>query len=379
MKNLPIKYNIVYTDNETGTIKADHVNKKLLISKDINLNVTDDGKLNATFKNFRKNDKKSVFERFFNKTTDTDCSLVISNHSDFNYCVQKDGIYHLSGTNMKFTGTDNDDLLILNGCKDSKINMGEGNDCILYHDKRVINNNIELGNGNNMFLPAGVTGTDRAMVNNKITSGKGHDFIQLRNAIGNKIYTGSGNDLVEIKGAPQTIDINAFKNNLIYTDKGDDKICIQGKFDNLQNNKFYLGKGNDTLTADINKDNDRNNELDYLNKILGYNNLVSGTTIYANDDKKGLFEKDMFYSKTYSANKLKLSGFESENVKCKPIPKDKPIVINDTKPAAPKKLTADDYKRMYWLNSLGYNLFKDPKMQEAAFKAVEGFVYSWYE
>ena len=148
MLNFPIKYKIVFLKDKTNFIASDHVNKKLLISKDLKLNITKDGKLCATFNNFRP-EIKSRFGCSSGKREKTDCSVTISDPSTFNHCIQKDGIYQLSGSKVTFNGTNNSDTLILNECENSQINMGKGNDTVFYREKRIYNNDIDLGDGNN--------------------------------------------------------------------------------------------------------------------------------------------------------------------------------------------------------------------------------------
>ena len=225
-----------------------------------------------------------------------------------------------------------------------------------------------------------ITDADKPLINNKITSGDGNDYIYLRNAIGNTVYTGSGDDLIEIEGAPQTKFTNYFQNNSIDTEKGDDTVKIFGNFDKFQKNRYYLGKGSDTFIAEINPNEDATTDYDYNKKMAKYMTSVSDNEVYATDYNKGWFEKNTFETKTYSANQL------SENVSIKAISKGfqniitKPIPVNNEytppKKETPKssKNKIEDCKRRYWAGSLGYNLFHDSKMQEAAFKALDDYL-----
>ena len=261
--------------------------------------------------------------------------------------------------------------------------MGDGNDTVLYREKSIYNNYIDLGNGNNIFAASYKTDADRALVDNSITSGKGQDYIYLRNAIGNIVTTGVGDDVVEIEGASQTKFTNIFQKNWIRTQDGDDTVKISGNFEKFKNNNFYLGKGSDTFIAEINPNNDATTEYDYNKKVAEYINSVSRNKICATEEEKGWNEENVFESKTYSANQL------SENISVNAISKGfqncitKPVPVN-YETAVPKnevvnsskKSTIEDCKRRYWAGSLGYNLFKDPKMQEAAFKALDDYVNS---
>ena len=367
MLNFPIKYRIKFIENKTDYIASNHEKKELLISKDIKLNITDDGKLCATFQ----------------KKSKDDCSVTISDPSKFNYCVKKEGAYQLFGSDVTFDGTDNDDILVLSECLNSNINMGDGDDTVLYREKRIYNNNINLGNGNNIFAASYKTDADRSLVDNTISSGKGQDYIYLRNAFRNIVSTGAGDDFVEIEGASQTKFTNIFQKNWIKTQDGDDTVKISGNFEKFKNNNFYLGKGSDTFIAEINLKDDATTEYDYLKKISEYVNSVSGNKICATDGEKGWFEKNVFESKTYSANQLSENcslnaiskGFQ--NFTPKPVPVNyetdvpkKEVVYSSKKP------TIENCKRRYWAGSLGYNLFNDPKMQEAAFKALDDYVNS---
>ncbi len=361
MLNFPVKYKIVFIKDKTGVIATNHKNKELFISKDIKLNITDDGKLCAMFQ----------------KDSKTDCSVTISDPSRFNHCVQKGGTYQLSGSGVTFNGTDGEDTLILNGCENSKIDMGSGNDAVLYREKKLLNNNINMGEGNNIFASTGKTDADRALIQNNISSGKGNDFIYLRNAVGNTISSGGGDDLIEIEGASQSKFPNYFANNTINSEDGNDSVNVLGNFEKFSGNSFYLGKGSDTFNSSINKNYDARKESDYNDKLPEYLNTVSDTAIYATDGEKGWFEKDFFNSDSYTSNKLILNGFESKNVTTKSIPHD--VRIAPLKPdsvQAPRKLTREDYSRRYSLGSLGWNLFRDPKFQEMAFKACDDYVKS---
>ena len=388
MLNFSEKYKIKIINNKTNIIAANHKNKELLISKNIKLNITNDGKLKATFtKSVTK--PQTVFEALLDNyfdipyiQDDNDCSVIISDPSGFNYCMKKNGKYHMSGANVTFNGTENNDTLILSNCNNSKINMGEGNDAVLYRENKITNNDINLGNGDNIFTATGITDGDMPLGNNKITSGNGHDYIYLRNAIGNDINTGANDDIIEIKGAPQTKFSNYFYKNTINTGDGNDEIIISGDFDKFSNNQFYLGKGSDNFCAEINSKDDANTEFDYNRNLSKYINSVSGNTIYATNGEKGFFEKNIFEAKTYSANRLSETvdfntvskGFQEIYTKTVPIEQiTTPTEEKTTKPTSIQE-KLENAKKRYWAGSLGWNLFKDPKMQKAAFKAVEDYV-----
>lgn len=378
MLNFPEKgrYKIVFIEDKTGVIASDHKNKRLFISKNIKLNITDDGKLCAMFPNLNPEQKPS------GKKYNTDCSIIISDPSCFNHCIQKDGTYQLSGSNVTFNGTDNGDTLILSECENSKINMGEGNDIVLYRHKKILNNDINLGGGNNIFTAAYTTDKDFPLQGNKILSEDGQDYIHLRYALGNTISVGGGDDTVEIEGIPQSKFPDYFKNNSVNMGDGNDTVNVFGKFDRFWDNRFYLGKGTDKFCASINPEKDAVTETDYQSKLAGYLASVKNNEVYAKDGNEGLFEKwfggkDVFDSKTHSANKLILTGFESDNVNCKPLPHSQQIIPKKNEPVKLSKASIrENCKSRYYVGSLGAMLFNDPKMQEAAFKALDDYVRS---
>lgn len=375
MTNFPEKYQISIIKDKTGVVLSDHKNKKLLVSNDIELSVTDDKKLCAKFPNSKQTNKSSLFE----KKSATDSPTIIFNPPNFNYCVKKDNVYQLSGSNISFNGTDKGDTLILNGVENSKINMGDGNDTILYREKRILDNYINLGDGDNTFAPSYNKKAGRALINNTISSGKGQDYIHLRNSIGNSVNTGDGKDLVEIEGTLQAQVLN----NSINTGNDNDEVNIHGDFSSIQNNEFYLGKGSDSFNASVNPNNDAKTSSDYLNKYLEYSETVSNNKIYATEGSKGFFEKNTFKSSTYSANqfseqisvKALSEGFQNYSTKL--APKEQPLTLTENAPVnRQQKLTKEDYAKKYIIGSMGSMLFNDSKMQEAAFKALDDYVKS---
>lgn len=386
-------YKVVIVPNKTGFFSANHRDKQLLVSKDVVLKRTDDGKLHATFPNFRP--KKHPFKfRIFGmsapsfKSSDTDCSLIVSDLASFNHCIQKDGAYHLSGSDVTFNGTYSNDVLFLDGTNNSRINMSGGNDTVFYHGRTCANNDVDLGGGNNIFSPIYKTDSDLVLKNNRITSGGGQDVVHLRQSSNNEINTGGGNDLVAVDGDLPTGTPSVFENNLINTESGHDVVNVWGKFNRFKNNTFYLGKGSDKFRASINPNDDVNTALDYGNNLGKYVSTVSKNKIFATDCDKGMFEKNIFESKTYSANQLwggiNMSSYSEgfQNFSIKPVPESSVRIPKENKVVEyPKKLTDEElrkkYTTAYQVSSLGAMLFNDPKMQEQAIGAVHKLVNSW--
>lgn len=384
-----MSYKIVVVPNSKGVIKTNHKKKEILVSKDIKVHKTDDGKFCATFPNFRPYTPPLSFHMYgysipIQKHPKTDCSIIIEEPSNFEHCVQKDGVYQLSGSKVTFNGSNNDDTLILNRCEDSHINMNGGNDNVLYRENRVINNNIDLGDGDNTFTASQKSYADSILIKNKITSGNGNDNIFIRTASHNEISTGAGKDLVTIEGAPTYTGSSFFRNNLIDTQKGNDSVNIFGNFNDFSNNGFYLGKGSNKFNASINPQDDAKTVSDYNNKLLRYTDTVSNNRIYATDGKKGFFEKNSFTSTTHTANQFseyvstKATSEGFQDIKTKPVPQSTYKV--EAEQNTPKKLTGEEIRKKcairYQINSLGAMLFKDTKMQEEAFRALDDYVNS---
>ena len=274
------EYKIVFTNDKTNYIATDRRNKKLIISNDIKISRTQDGKICATFQNpghteptFTDFVKDLCGKRF--EENNSDCSIIIEDLSNFHYCIRKNGVYQLFGGGVTFNGTDHDDKLVMYECQNSTINLGDGNDTIT------------------------------------------------------------------IPGAKKGGFLANFNNNKISTGNGDDNIFVTGNFNEFRNNKFFLGKGNDTFKATINPEDDENitNSTSYDKMENRYASNVSGSKIYATDGKKGWFEKDTFESKTYSANELVISDFENTNVTTKSTPA-RPIIATSTKPETKNQPTS---------------------------------------
>ena len=306
-------YKVVTVSDKTGFISANHQNQELLVSSDINVNWTEDGKLCATFPNHRKTEP--TFADFVrdlcgkrDESESSDCSIVISEPAYFNHCIKKDGAYELSGSKVTFNGTDKDDKLTLKEVSNSKINMGNGDDTLL------------------------------------------------------------------IEGAPHK---SRFFNNIIKMGNGDDTVNSSGDFKYFYNNQFYLGKGSDYFGASINPSDDAKTQFEYESRLPKYGATVAKNEVYAIDgytgdgDKKEWFEANVFESKTHSANQLfryeastgtisGIDGFQLYRAKPEPL---NPIKVSEKKeikqPAQENKtskikpkITKEDCLRRYWVNSM---------------------------
>ena len=119
-----------------------------------------------------------------------------------------------------------------------------------------------------------------------------------------------------------------------------------------------------------------------MKNLSKYINSVSENTIYATNGEKGFFEKNIFEAKTYSANRLSetvdmnavAEGFKEIYTKTVPIEQITAPTEEKTTKLTSIQEKLENAKKRYWAGSLGWNLFKDPKMQKAAFKAVEDYV-----
>ena len=140
---------------------------------DIQLKITDNGKLQAIFP---ESGQKDYSLRKNNKG----CSVTISDPSSFGYCTQKDGAYELSGDNVTFDGTDKGDKLVLNNVNDSKINMGGGDDTVSIKgsssESRFRNNVIKTGDGDDTVVASGDFSKTYGFYGNQIYLGKGSDY-----------------------------------------------------------------------------------------------------------------------------------------------------------------------------------------------------------
>lgn len=258
MLNFPVHYKIVFIEDKTGFIASDHESKTLYISKALGLNITDDEKLCATFKNASGAD---------------DCSVIISDPSIFNYCVQKDGAYQLSGANVTFNGTDNADSLILNECVDSEINLGDGDD------------SVEIEN------------VSRPIVFYK-----------------NKIRTGNGNDKVTVSG-----NFYKFSHNEFYLGKGSDTFSAEINPDD-----------------DVQTHSEFEHKFSKYGNCVSRNEIYAIDGYTGDGDTKGWFEKNIFEAKSYSANQISLlDGFQICTYK--PEPKQMFKSLTKTNPIASSK------------------------------------------
>ena len=344
-------HTIRVVDDKTNYIFNNRRNHELLVSRDIKTEWTDDGKLSATFTNrgYQEPTLSDFVKDLCGKRYEpdnSDCSITISDLSKFHYCIRKDGEYQLFGGGITFNGTKGDDKLVMYESENSEINLGDGNDTI------------------------------------------------------------------KIEGAQKGRFRADFKNNTIKTGEGNDTVTVSGNFNSFINNKFYLGKGNDNFTAIINQEDDALTYKEFEEKLPQYAYAVANNEIFAiegntkNGDKKGFFENNVFTAKTYSADRLfkynpiqdeisGLDGFQlykfklepkqvflllaktpapKENMSMEPVP---PVTSaqqeqNTTKKT--KRHTREEYSARYSAGSMGYMLFGDPKLQEAAFKSLEDYV-----
>jgi len=325
-------YTIQVVDDKTNYISADRRNNALLISSDIKINWTNDGKLRATFQN--QGEQQTTFSDFIrdlcgkpHEHDNSDCSITISDISKFHYCTRKDGEYQLFGGGVTFNGTNNDDKLVMYECEDATVDLGEGN------------------------------------------------------------------DTVKIEGAKKGGFLADFQNTIIKTGAGNDRVTVSGNFNQFKNNKIFLGKGNDIFSAAINPKDDENvtNLSSYEKMEHVYMRNVAGSEVHATDGGKGWFEKDSFESKTYSANLFKIDGFEGKNVTSKQtparpiitpaerkVPKEEPKKTSDASTKqettkAKKKLTEEEVKRNLRLGELYYYQTGKPEVLENAYKQVENY------
>jgi len=305
------EYQIKIANDKKDTIMLNHKNKEIIVSSDIKINRTSEGKLCAIFQN--KTQNNPTFSDFVQdllwdrKTEDTsDCTIIIDNPLSFQYCIRKNGEYQIFGGGFSFNGTKRDDKITLYECANTTINLDAGNDSVKI-----------VGSGKNGYLA----------------------------------------------------DV---ENNIINTGDGNDTVTITGNFNKFTNNKFKLGKGDDILKAAINPEDDPKvtNSSTYNQLQKNFIANVSKSNIEATDVKKGWFEKDIFMSTTFSANELTLSGFKPQNVTTKPTP-ERPVILqekiqtpesnNENKvPEEPKKLSTrekhEQYQKMYQINSFLLNI-----------------------
>lgn len=309
------RYKIEFVDGKGGFIASDHKTKTLYISKALKLNITNGGKLQAVF----------------GENSANACGVTISDPSVFNYCIQKDGEYRLSGSNITFDGTDEVDRLVLNECVNSKIDLGKGNDEVKIEDF-------------------------------------GYPIIFSHN----KIKTGNGDDNVTVMGK-----FKKFANNEFYLGKGSDTFSAE------------INPQDDVLTY-----KEFEEKIPKYGDTVARNEIYAIDGYTKDGDTKGWFENNIFEAKTYSANQLfkyisggdnMLDGFQMYNFKPEPMQVFKALTNNQsvqqTKNASetPKKSTYrekhEQAQKRYQIYSLLYNLtgkaeFAE-KLGEASKEAAE--------
>lgn len=326
------KYKIVFVDDKAGFIASDHEKQILYISKDLKLNVTDDGKLRATFPNFRPK-LNGGFGCSSSYRPETDCSVIISDPSVFNYCVQeKNGEYTLSGSKVTFNGTTKNDRLVLDECIASTIDLGEGDDT------------VTIG-----------------------TNSRPIYFAK------NKIKTGTGDDTVKVFG-----NFKRFTQNEFYLGKGSDKFNAE------------INPDDDVLTH---SEFERN--YHQYGSCVSKNEIYAIDGYTGDGDTKGWFEKNVFTAKTYSANQFfkhisggdnELDGFQLFNFKPEPKQEFKslcknPVVVPPKEETQAKPETIYDVRdRIQQKQSTGLILSQYPMLDsEAAKKGLEDYENSFQE
>ncbi|MCR4881646.1 MAG: hypothetical protein K6A44_06830 [bacterium] len=329
MLNFPVHYKLVFVGDKTGFIASDHEKQTLYISKDLKLSITNDEKLCATFPNYRAK-TNGGFGCSSSYHPETDCSVIISDPSVFNYCIQKDGAYQLSGSNIAFKGTTQNDKLVLNECVNSEIDLGYGDDTVK------------------------IENSSRPIYFHK-----------------NKIRTGSGDDTIIVDG-----NFKRFTNNEFYLGEGSDSFSA-----NINPNE------------DVSTHAEFTSKLHKYGSCVSKNEIYAIEGYTGDGDTKGWFENNVFEAKTYSANEITLlDGFQKATYKAEPKQVFKSLTKGTTASQA-KKETAKENKKptdrevyerqqgIYQGNSFKAmtepSLKKRGEAQLKAIEAVDDMVHSW--